>query len=119
IGCQVGGGWSLFRNQCFDFDATTKTGLYHHDVRVSAVAQNHDLFVDDDRVTSVSELDLGASIHLGRHSSIRGGYFLLWLNDVATSVDQSDSWDIVSDQGDFDLKSVIYQGGYFGWEVRF
>jgi hypothetical protein len=118
VGLQLGTGLGLLRSQRFDIDATIKTGVYYHGAEIDAISENFTLHVDDDEVTNVTELDVGGMWHFGRHFAIRGGYFILWLFDAASALDQSDDWRIVTGQGSFDYSTVIFQGGYFGIEAR-
>jgi hypothetical protein len=118
LGFQIGGGVPLLRRQYFYIDATAKTGVYHQASDLSAIAQNVELHEDEVDVTAVTELNIGGEYHFGRHVSLRGGYLVLWLHDVALGPNQNDDWDIINGTGGFDTNTAVFQGGYFGFQVR-
>ena len=85
---------------------------------MNAISRNNEIHVDDIDTTSVTELNIGAEYHVGCHISLRAGYLGLWLQDVAGAINQNDDWDIFTGAGNWDYRTVTYQGGYVGLQAR-
>jgi hypothetical protein len=93
-GGQIGADWNLTnsRNR-LQFNAVGKAGIYGN-VNDGGIYDFGPLgnrigkFTGDDTTTSfIGELDFSAAYWLSSHVAVRGGYELLWLDDLALSAE--------------------------------
>jgi hypothetical protein len=122
-GLQIGGDIRLFDFRYTSIVATLKGGVFYDNADVYADALNpatneNMTFVDDeDEVSFVGEVMLGALVPMGPQAHLRVGYQMLHLNNVGLAPDQVFSYSIFDGQGTLDTSQVWYHGAYIGMEL--
>jgi hypothetical protein len=82
--------------------------LLFQEVRtVGATSQFENKF---DRAAFVGEGSIGGTLRLTDHSALRGGYQILWIEDVAKAVNT-----FTTGEG---LGGLLFHGAYAGLELR-
>ena len=116
-GGQILGGLTLLSGRRCFLEVVGKSGIYRNDLKLDGLTANDELHVDDDTASWVVEITVVAEWLVGRHVSLRSGYGVLWLDDVASAADQNNNFDIFTGSGSFDLDRPVYQGGFLGLQA--
>lgn len=119
-GFQLGADIAPINLERFAFHIRAKGGPFHNNVRVDAT--HFGTFNGSDRgrnLTFVGELALTGVVHLTDWLSVRGGYQLMLVDDVALAVDQFSRNDPVANTVEIvDGASLLYHGGFGGLDIR-
>jgi hypothetical protein len=115
-GAQIGADIGLLRLfDRFEVNTVVKAGVYGNDAEWRHAVENFESAVvfesRFDESTFAGEWLLGGTFYLNDHSAIRGGYQMMWLEDVAMAINSFSEPD--------GLNSLILHGGYAGIELRY
>ena len=120
-GGQLGAITSLWCSECFQIDAVAKAGIYgNHSQHDGLLATNAATVVargSDDRTAFIGEIALTGSACITRCLKLRGGYRLLWLDEVALATDQLAVTNFNDGVGYHGSGDVFYHGAFAGIEL--
>lgn len=122
-GFQLGGDIHLANVRRSLVFATAKAGVYYNNADISATATNPATggiiqFIDDeDEVAFVGDLTVGILVPMGPQADLRIGYEGLFLDGVGIAPDQSDNFSIFTGAGTIDQTTLIYHGGFIGFDL--
>jgi len=123
VGGQLGfqiGLWD--RGDWFRVEATAKSGVYYNYLGLNANSRTAGIVTGEleRRFTPTSvagEINVTAVAQLTPCIAVHFGYSGLWLANVGLAPDQSNNFNLSTNQGNLDLDGVSFQGGHFGLEV--
>jgi len=121
-GAQVGSIVQLWQPCChFSLVGIGKAGIYGNDAgqngNVDTVVANIQVTDRDSQTSFVGELNLLGKWCLNDHISLRGGYNLLWLTDLALASDQLAVSDFAAATGGTATADLFYHGASAGLEI--
>jgi len=103
--------------------ATGKYGIYNDHFRVSAQALSGgapiSIAVHHDMTAFVGEYNVGWEVQTFSCMTLRFGYQVLWLTDVALVTDQLNQYSIFNGTGSVRKGNALYQGGFAGLVFTF
>jgi hypothetical protein len=105
------------------FFASGKYGVYNDRFRIGAQATSGGLpihvQVRDDMTSFVGDFNAGFEIQTVPCMTLRFGYQLLWLQDVALAPDQLNQFSIFTNDGTVAKSDPVYHGGFAGLVFTF
>jgi hypothetical protein len=118
-GMQIGADVGLVRLwDRLEFNSGIKAGLFDNRVisreEVTTISPDSrtDVFLNKfDEVAFVGEASLGGTLHINDHFALRGGYQMMWLEDIATAMNS-----FTEPEG---LRGMFLHGAYAGLELRY
>ena len=123
IGLQVGSDITLRRSERFRANVAMKIGLYNNhasQMSRSGQAGTVALTSEDDLAAYVGEIDFTAAWQISTHLAIRGGYQLMWIDNVALAPQQINYNNLVTGAGTLYTDGQIFaHGASVGLEVSY
>ncbi len=73
----------------------------------------------DDQAAFVGEIGIKGAARISDHLARRGGYRTLWIDSVATAVEQLGATDFFAGTGLNNSGDVFYHGAFVGFELAY